>query len=60
LDNLLTKISHLVSLFKFLETILEKQIMKAVGEMLNQSAVRKDPTLRAAKEKEGVFSMEKE
>ena len=34
--------------------------MKAVGEMLTQSAVRKDPTLRAAKEKEGVFSMEKE
>ena len=40
--------------------ILEKQIMKAVGEMLTQSAVRKDPALCAAKEKEGVFSMEKE
>jgi len=34
--------------------------MKAVGEILNQSAVRTDPALCLAKEKEGVFNMEKE
>ena len=34
--------------------------MKAVGEILSQSAIRNDPTLCAAKEKEGVFNMEKE
>jgi hypothetical protein len=34
--------------------------MKAVGEVLTHSTVRKDPTLCAAKEKEGVFNMERE
>ena len=58
--NQRTKTTNQVRLSKFLDETLEKQIMKAVGEMLTQSAIRKDPALCAVKEKEGVFSMEKE
>lgn len=31
--------------------------MKAVGELLVNSEIRKDPVQRAIKEKEGVFDM---
>lgn len=36
---------------------LEKQIMNAVGEILVNSEIRKDPVQRVIKEKEGVFDM---
>lgn len=34
--------------------------MKAVAEIIVNSAVRKDPQLCAVREKEGLFSIEKE
>ena len=35
----------------------KKQVLKAVGEFIVNSATRQDPTLSAIKEKEGVFDM---
>jgi hypothetical protein len=58
LANQQTQSSNQVS--KLLYYPAEKQVMKQVGELLTQSAVRTNPALCAAKEKEGVFILEKE